>query len=316
MFTDTLTLTKLGIATENVEPIPIELLTHQYLIYAENIEEMSQATLPGKRSYLNDFSEYFTEFMVRELTNEQLNEYFTHLKERVSPLTKRYISPGSLNNRKRTVFVFLKWCTEYQQIPLRVNLARVKINKEPDIHKKRLLIEDIEYVIERISDHQDQLMIRLILEAGLRISELAKVKIEHLSGRRLEVVGKGNKRRTTFISLEFAEDLHSWMADNGWYGGFIFRPQLHGKKGAGYKHLDTIRGRIQRWFRAILGIAMGPHQIRHAFARRLLDTGCHLRAIQKMLGHANIETTMIYLGVDDDWLEKEYSRSLHTRATY
>ena len=105
------------------------------------------------------------------------------------------------------------------------------------------------------------------------------------------------------------------MSDQGWNGGYLFRPLMHGRKGEGYRHLQNIRQRIQHWFKEILGIKMGPHQIRHAFARRLLEAGCNLRAIQKMLGHANIETTMIYLGVDDDWLEKEYTRSLRTKET-
>jgi integrase/recombinase XerD len=289
----------------------IEILTKQYLYDMENVYEASIETVKSRRSYLRDFSEYFNEFEVNEITNTHLNEYFTYLKNRVSPLTGRPISYGSLNNRKRALRVFFRWLIEDREVSVKVIPARIVIKREPDGHTKQIAHEDILYVIDRVTHRQDQLMIRLAYEAGLRISELVKVKVDHLNGRKLEVVGKGSKRRNTFISHELADDLRKWMEDKSWHMGYVFRPNLHGKAGECYRHVDSIRQRIKRWFKKLLGLKMHPHQLRHAFARRLLEAGVSLRAIQKLLGHAGVETTMTYLGVDDAWLEKEYMRAVH-----
>lgn len=95
------------------------------------------------------------------------------------------------------------------------------------------------------------------------------------------------------------------MIKNEWVGGNIFRPARFGDGDNGYKSLDTIRERIKSVFLKC-DIKMNPHMLRHAFALNLLENGCSLRSIQKLLGHTNIETTMRYLQVTDKFLEKSY----------
>lgn len=312
MFTDTLALNGMGLVLQETNyEVPITTLTRQYLFDMENVEERSENTIKSRRSHLKHFSDYFANEEITEITDEDIKSYFIHLRGSTSSLTRKKLSDGDMNNRKRALRVFFRWCKEEKEIPIRVNPKKIHTKKQSDTPTKLLALEDIEHVIEHVPHEQDRLIIRIIAEAGLRISEVAKLKIEHIRGRRIEVIGKGGKRRITFISDELSRTLKLWMLEKGWGNGFVFRPIMHGKRGEGYKHLHTIRVRIQFWFRKLLGIQMHPHQLRHAFARHLLEGGCSLRAIQKMLGHSNIETTMIYLGVDDDWLEKEYEQSVH-----
>lgn len=285
----------------------VEVLANRYLYYMENIRDFSPDTIKSRRSYLKEFSEYFSDTDVEAITNSMLDSYFVFLKNRVSYQTGELLSYGSLNNRKRAVRVFLKWCMEDEDISLKVKLSKIYIKRDKDRHSRQLDKEYIEMVISKITDKQDQLMVRLMYEAGLRISELASVRIEHLRGIRLEIVGKGDKKRVTFISQELAIDLHKWMVDKS-RSGYVFKPT---QRGGDKYSIDPIRQRIKKWFLVIAGLKMHPHQLRHAYARNLLDGGCSIRAIQKLLGHAHIETTMTYLGVDDNWLEKEYMRAVH-----
>lgn len=290
---------------------PLETLTENYIRYMLHVREYSPETAESRESYLREFSRYFSERSITSISNAQIDEYFIYLKGRISPLTKRKLSQGSINNRKIAVRMFLTWCKNSQDIPIKVKTTEIFVKRDQDTYQELLEFEDIDYVIRNITHYQDQLIVRLMYEAGLRISELMSVKIEHLRGKKLQVIGKGSKRRTTFISRELAVDLHQWMLDRGWYTGYVFRPNLHGERGEGYKHVDSIRQRIKKWFKKIRGLTMHPHQLRHAYARNLLYGGCSIRAIQKLLGHTNIETTMVYLGVDDDWLEAEYMRAVH-----
>ena len=80
---------------------------------------------------------------------------------------------------------------------------------------------------------------------------------------------------------------------------------MHG--GDHYTNIDTVRARIKRVFLRVMGIDMHPHQLRHAFAINLLENGANIRSIQKLLGHAKIETTMRYLGISDKYLKQDYT---------
>lgn len=290
--------------------VPISSLIRQYLYYAENVRGMAPSTLKGRIAYLKQFHSYLTEQNITDpgtLTNVDLDMFFIGMSKRISDYTGRQITTGTVNTSKRAVKAFLVWCIDYPEIPVRVKLKEIRELKRKDSHPQLLTRQQIKTVIRRTRNRQDRLMISVMFEAGLRISEVADMKIEHLRGRTLDVVGKGSKHRITFITAKLAKQIRDWMEVNGWEKGYVFRPQMHGDGVGGYIHTDTIRQRIKRLFQDILGIVMHPHLIRHAFALYLLKQGCNLRSIQKLLGHSNIQTTMTYLGIDDDYLEKEYT---------
>lgn len=149
-------------------------------------------------------------------------------------------------------------------------------------------------------------MISLMFEAGLRIDELMKVEIAHLRGNCLSIVGKGGKHHITFISWHLADELREYASKYPHENGQkLFRPLLNGSE-EGYINTDTIRQRIKREFRETLGVEMHPHQLRHSFATHLLEQGCDIRSIQRLLGHSKIETTMRYLDISDKHLANDY----------
>jgi len=311
MFTQT-TNDNLGFLKDSFESAPptVNKLIDDYLYYAENVRGMAKSTLKGRVAYLKQFRQYLLENNIKDLstlTNIDLDMFFVEMSKRVSDYTGRLITTGTVNTSKRSVKSFLVWCIDYPEIPIRVKLKEIRELKRKDNHPKLLTRQQIRTVIKRTRNRQDRLMISVMFEAGLRISEVTDMKIEHLRGRTLDVVGKGSKHRITFITASLAKQLRAWMKENGWKDGYVFRPQMHG--GLRYTHTDTVRQRIKRLFQDILGVVMHPHLIRHAFALWLLKQGCSLRSIQKLLGHSNIQTTMTYLGIDDDYLEKEYTKS-------
>lgn len=281
--------------------------TDKYLWYASSVRGFSPNTIKSRKVYIK----YFVEWMagkgivdVSDVTNMLVDQYHAEFKTKKNRQGGEN-SIGTVNESIKIVCVFLKWCANYLDINLSVKVSEIRPLKSHDIRKDQLTFSQIYAVVKTCENRQDQIMIALAFEAGLRIDELRNVQYCDFRGTTLDVIGKGSKHRITYVSPELRAIIDDWMKLNGWSGGYVFRPIRLGKPGGRYENLDTIRQRIKLVFEK-QGIKMNPHMLRHAFALNLLENGCSLRSIQKLLGHANIETTMKYLQITDKFLEKSY----------
>lgn len=285
----------------------LSLAIEKYFWYADSVRNFSPSTLKSRRVYLTYFKYWMMATgvsQVEDITNILIDEYHAEFKLKKNRHGCEN-SIGTVNESIKIVSVFLKWCANYHDIKLTAKVSEIRPLKAHDIRKRQLTFSEIYDVVHSCENRQDRLMIALCFEAGLRIDELRNVQYEDFRGTTLDVIGKGSKHRITYISFELKEEIDSWMLFNNWTGGFIFRPIRLGVPGGRYENIDTVRGRITAVFGAF-GIKMNPHMLRHAFALNLLENGCSIRAIQKLLGHSNIETTMKYLQVTDKFLEKNY----------
>jgi integrase/recombinase XerD len=159
---------------------------------------------------------------------------------------------------------------------------------------------------------RDRAMIELLYATGMRVSELIAIRTVdlHLRERYLTCVGKGNKERLVPIGDEAARWIERYRARA--------RPVL--LKGRTSPRLFlNVRGtpmsRVGFWKilkrygrRANLPRSLSPHVVRHSFATHLLERGADLRAIQMMLGHADLSTTQIYTHVLEARLRTVYDR--------
>jgi integrase/recombinase XerD len=164
---------------------------------------------------------------------------------------------------------------------------------------------------------RDRAMLELLYATGLRVSELVGLTLNdvNLETRVLVARGKGNKERLVPVGTPAAEAVRAYLAGA--------RAQL--LKGRRSPDLFvTPRGRrmtrhgfarlLDRHVRAAgIGRRVSPHKLRHAFATHLLAGGADLRAVQAMLGHADVATTQIYTHVDTTQARRLYDR-FHPRA--
>jgi integrase/recombinase XerC len=149
-------------------------------------------------------------------------------------------------------------------------------------------------------------MFELLYASGIRISELCALNIGDvdLDARIVRVMGKGRKERLVPFHDKCQEALVKWIAQRP-----VATALFVGDRGA------RINARVVRLILAQVGQQLGirgsvhPHQLRHAFATHLLESGADLRAIQEMLGHASISTTQRYTHVDLNHLMKVYDNS-------
>ncbi len=164
---------------------------------------------------------------------------------------------------------------------------------------------------------RDRAMLELAYGAGLRVSEWITLGVRDVlfEERLVRVFGKGSKERLVPIGRSAIGAVATYVRE--------LRPKLERGNGKGVLFLNS-RGeplsRMGAWKilrrhveRAGITKAVSPHTLRHSFATHLLEGGADLRAVQEMLGHADISTTQIYTHVDREYL-RQVHRQFHPRG--
>ncbi len=162
---------------------------------------------------------------------------------------------------------------------------------------------------------RDKAIMELFYSSGLRLAELAGLKwtqIDFASGL-ITVRGKGNKTRMVPVGSYAASALLEWRKVRGTFASFE-EPHVFVSKFGNPISTRTIQVRIRYWAqRQGLPRKVYPHLLRHSFASHLLESSGDLRAVQELLGHADISTTQIYTHLDFQHLASVYDKA-HPRA--
>ncbi len=168
---------------------------------------------------------------------------------------------------------------------------------------------------------RDRCITELLYGCGLRIGELVGLDLQASTVARgwidrdaaeAHVLGKGSKRRSVPVGRKAIEALDAWLvARSQWAatGTALFINQRGGRLTP-----QHVRVRLkQRSLKAGLATPVHPHMLRHSFASHVLQSSGDLRAVQELLGHANITTTQVYTRLDFQHLAKVYDAA-HPRA--
>jgi integrase/recombinase XerD len=163
--------------------------------------------------------------------------------------------------------------------------------------------------------HRNKCMIELLYACGLRVSELANMRINQVYDKDefIRVNGKGNKERLIPIGKNTLKNLKLYLSD--------VRTQYKSKNDFLFVNKfgkPLSRQSIHKLVKVLAekaGIkkSISPHTFRHSFATHLLEGGADLRAVQQMLGHSSISTTEIYTHIDREYL-RETIISFHPRS--
>lgn len=175
---------------------------------------------------------------------------------------------------------------------------------------------------------RDKAIVELFYSSGLRLAELvsldwrafgaerglpASVSWIDLAEREVVVTGKGDKQRRVPLGAAATQALRAWLAARGTIAGSEARALFVSARGARLA-ARSVAGRIERLARLLgLGVHVHPHALRHSMASHVLQSSGDLRAVQELLGHANISTTQIYTQLDWQHLAKVYDAA-HPRA--
>jgi len=268
-------------------------------------------TLAAYRRDLEGYADWLArdESLALDATHEaQLRAYLA---------ARHAASRASTANRRLTVFKrYFRWALREHLVGVDPTL-KLRSAKQPLRVPNTLSEAQVEALlsapdVDTPLGLRDRTMIELMYASGLRVSELVGFKSVHLGLNEgvLRVSGKGSKERLVPFGAEAHDWLRRYLADS--------RPAiLRGQ--ASDALFVTVRGgpMTRQMFWTLLkkhaaqaGITarLSPHTLRHAFATHLLNHGADLRAVQLLLGHADISTTTIYTHV-----ARERLRQLHTQ---
>ena len=160
---------------------------------------------------------------------------------------------------------------------------------------------------------RDQAMLELFYSSGLRLSELAGLDVSDLdlSQGEVRVTGKGNKTRLLPVGRQARRALQDWLSVRP-ANGDSAQPLFVSQRGSALTP-RAIQLRLRRHGVERIGQHLHPHMLRHSFASHMLESSGDLRAVQELLGHADISTTQIYTHLDFQHLAQVYDQA-HPRA--
>ncbi len=234
------------------------------------------------------------------------------------------LSPSSLQRELSSIRSFMQWLVDGEVL---------KHNPVQDFsiqHPKRPLPVTFDpEVMQQILDQatpadeqdaclwcRDKAMLELFYSSGLRLSELSRLTLKQLDlGRALvTVVGKGNKTRVLPVGSKAVQAIQEWLLlRNQWLAANESALFISERLGTALSTRQIERRVSLQASRAGVSQHLHPHLLRHCFASHMLGASGDLRAVQELLGHADISTTQIYTHLDFEHLAKVYD-SAHPRA--
>jgi site-specific recombinase XerD len=244
----------------------------------------------------------------------------SHLSDFVDLRLKQNKSVRGINADLRTFHGFMAFLQD-QGYPVPQALQRVPCLKEPDPLPRYLTDEEVirlrddfeSRVVQARSSRQrrdallDRALFYLLWQCGLRKGEVEELRQADLDfgGRRLTVRnGKGQADRTVYLAEGAVRAVREYLPVRGMGPTdhlFLYRNQPLFK--------DLLHARLKAAGERV-GVTVHAHRLRHTCATQLLNAGCRVTSIQKLLGHKKLNTTMIYARAYDQTVEEDYFRAM------
>jgi len=198
---------------------------------------------------------------------------------------------------------------------VRAPKAPRRLPKALDVDQAARLVEIADEAGEAGLNARDRAILELMYSCGLRVSELVGLDMRDvdLSEAQVTVMGKGRKQRMVPVGRHAVSALRQWMRVRScWIAEET--PALFLARGGARLTARAVQQRVRRWaIRQGLDTHVHPHMLRHSFASHVLESCGDLRAVQELLGHADISTTQIYTHLDFQHLARVYDAA-HPRA--
>jgi len=243
-----------------------------------------------------------------------------HVRAYLATRHRQGIGGRSLARSLSTLRSFLRYLIREGQ--LKKNVAQgVQAPKAPRKLPEPLDVDEMTQLLSAAGDSNDPLLVRdnamleLMYSSGLRLAELVSLNLGQidLKDGSVEVKGKGNKMRVVPVGRFAREAVVAWQQLRNRLANEDEMALFVGKRGARISPRTVQQRFRQRGIQQGIDSRVHPHKLRHAFASHLLESSGDLRAVQELLGHADIATTQIYTHLDFQHLAEVYDKA-HPRA--
>lgn len=285
-----------------------QTLATEYLDRLVSQRQTSPHTVAAYRRDLTQFLEFLEDEGIGQL--EALDRQ--DLRRYLGRLEKKGLSRRSIARKSSAVRVWLGDLVKRGHLPANP-AAQMASPRLPERLPKAIPSRQVGSILDGLAtgtplELRDRALLEVLYGTGLRVSELAQLRIDAFATDLITVTGKGGKTRAVPIGKPARKAVDDYLARG--------RGQL-AKTGAGNAlWVGSRGGRLdERGIRRAVRnrAATFPHALRHSFATHLLEGGADLRSVQELLGHRDLATTQIYTAVSRQHLQGTYDLS-HPRA--
>ena len=274
---------------------------NEFLNYLKDERNYSDKTILNYKMDLENFYNYINKKKTKKIDFDFLQEYIENLSQ------KKY-STKSIQSHISSLKSYFKFL--YNKNYINVNPAELLCLPKNEIKLPNYLtIIDLEKIYELDLSLRDKLIVELLYSTGIRLSELVNIKISDINfyDKTIKVLGKGNKERYVLLGSVCSKLLKEYINNEN-------RVYLLLNKNGNKLSERGVEYIIEKIFKSVnVHAKLTPHTLRHTFATHMLDNGCDLVTVQKLLGHSDLSTTSIYTHISNEHLRTTYLQT-HPRA--
>lgn len=269
----------------------------RYLDFLKFRRNRSSDTISTYRSILRVFVDFVGDKPMSSLVFFDVDAYATRIAMDGHKIV-------TTKNKLTAIRGFLKWARVYeicQIAPEKIELPKM----EPDEANFLTEEEQVKF-LSVITSPRDLAMMKVFLSSGVRTTELLNLRLHDIYNRSVVVRhGKGNKNRVTFITKDTESAIDFYISTvRGDEEGYLF-PNPDGNRLSRVTPDKKVRFYAEK---AGIHKKVVPRTLRHSFATTMLMRGARIEDVQKLLGHTNIQTTLIYLHFLNPYLGEIYGK--------
>lgn len=267
---------------------------------AKEVEGCSSKTLEYYENTLRRMTDKLAK-PYTQISSDDLRKYLNDYE------ISRRSSKVTIDNIRRIMSSFFSWLEDEDYI-VKSPVRRIKRVKTAVVAKETFTDEQLEIVRESCGNVRDRAVVDMLASTGMRIGELVKLDRCDINFQEREciVTGKGNKQRPVYFDVRAKLSLENYLASR------------HDTNPALFSTLDGTRritiGSVERTMRKLgSSVNVGrvhPHKFRRTLATHAIDKGMPIEQVQKLLGHAKIETTMHYAMVNQNNVKASHRKYL------
>ena len=286
----------------------------KYFDYLES-KSLSDNTV---KNYFRDLIDYFIYLKLNDLSPTKSIE-LKHIRKMLSFLIDKGFSKVSISRKISAIKSYTTFLEKFNYSKNNYS-ELISIPKKSKSLPKVMTKKEVSQLIKHVEMNtkknlRDDALIELLYSTGLRVSEVANLKLKdiNLEKSEMKILGKGNKERIVIFNNKSKEKIIRYLKNDKRYISIKTEALFQNK----FKEALSTRS-IQRILKKYLNFSginskYSTHTLRHTFATHLLEGGADIKVIQQLMGHSSPETTKIYTHVSSSTLKNVYNNS-HPRS--
>lgn len=294
---------------KNISVVPLKDEFFAYLRFERNL---SENTISAYRNDIRKFIKFLRKkrYNLKDIDFSKFTEFLLTLK-------KENLSVSSIIRIISSIRSFYKFLCARGYVK---NFSFIESPKAEKNLPMVLSFDEIEKLLSVKNSSKtykrDIAILELIYSAGLRVSEVANIRIDDINFKQkfMRIRGKGNRERIAFINEIALRRIEDYLSERDKNKKSSLSPYLFLNKSAKPLSRQFIWKIVKKYVSAAgIDKKVKPHTLRHSFATHLLESGLDLRIVQELLGHKAISSTEIYTHLDRKKIKEDYKK-FHPRA--